>query len=103
MMNWLDPYDVPPEIKRINQNERVDEAVLSTLSQRISGKKSQVTKSIERYKTMIYLEETAQSQFLAEFNTNNIRLEWSREEKTFHIKVDVNIFTVYFNANLMKI
>lgn len=76
--------DNPPEIERL-----LDKKLLS---------RSNSKDYYEAYTTMIHLEEAAQSEFISQFNTKNIRLRYTDESRQFCIRNDVslNIMVKYF-------
>lgn len=87
----LPAYEIPSVILDIEES---DDPVQKTSSLPIfQGKYSDFrrneTKYIEAYKTMVYFEEAAQSNFVKQFNQENIQLKYTGEGRIFYIRIDV--------------
>lgn len=85
----LKEYKVPAEIEAIEENGEHDEEWLSIFS-RLSENRCDEATYLEACTTMVYLEEAAQSKFLNQFKTKNIRLERSDNDE-FCLENNVNM------------
>lgn len=93
-------YKVPAEIESIEAStgkEGNDEWV--TLFSRLSIDEKDADAYIEKYTTMVYLEEAAQSKFLTQFKTGNIRLERT-DDNEFCFENNVNSSIEFFVIQL---
>lgn len=84
-MTALKEYAVPPEIATIEQNADDPQAASDWLSMllKLQRNRTDADKYFEAYTKMIYLEEAKQSQFLTQFNAENIHFEYSGDEFRF--------------------
>lgn len=85
---------VPPEIMNFEQGESADKDVpqeLSSLLNRETLCRANQKDYIKCYTAMVHCEEAAQSAFIAQFNTKNIRLMNSDKECEFRIRNDVSL------------
>lgn len=104
ILNKLDDFEVPEIISEIDQSS-FNNVDLNKLNELITQKKSFIRKCLERYQTMIYLEEAAQSQYLAQFNEKNINIQITEikcddengEQFKFEIRIDVSSI-VFWNS-----
>lgn len=97
----LKEYKVPAEIESIEAStdkEGNDEWV--SLFSRLSVESEMNADAyIEKYTTMVYLEEAAQSKFLKQFKTGNIRLERT-DDNEFCFENNVNYSIEFFVIQL---
>lgn len=56
---------------------------------KMSNYRMNESKYIDAYKTMIYSEEAAQSNFLGQFNRANVQLKFSQNDGQFYMRNDV--------------
>lgn len=79
-MGCLKMYEVPPEFTSIEQG--VAPHFMDLLRARPRYRRSQM-EYIRAYSAMIYLEEAAQTQFLAQFNVTGIQIQYSGKGRDF--------------------
>lgn len=92
-MKPLKEYAVPPEIANIEQNANDDQQAKSdwlSMLLKLTPNRTDANKYFEAFTTMIHLEEAKQSQFLSQFNAENIQLEYLGGDE-FRFKEDVTI------------
>lgn len=93
-MSMLQPYDVPEAIVKIEQcQSSFGGDIAPELSKLFEFKSHFRTNEkiyAKAYTTMVQLEEASQSNFLIQFNHQNIKLAYSGEEREFHIKNEVS-------------
>lgn len=88
--------DVPDEILSIEQGNSAfdDDDIPPELANLMDKKplcRSNQRDYIKAYTTMVHLEEAAQSEFIAQFNTENVRLMRSNSEREFRIRNSVRL------------
>lgn len=96
----LDCTEIPAEILSIEEENGAfgdnNPSAIEHLLGRVSLFRSNAKNYNDAYTTMIHLEEAAQSTFIKQFNTKNIRLLFTEEPREFRIRNNVSL------NNIMK-
>lgn len=96
----MEEYGVPESMSDIEKNENSSSNTSAKIQHLLELKppcRKNKTDYISSYKSMIYLEEAAQSVFMSQFDTKNIKLLFCATIRTkfpfctFHIERDVRL------------